>query len=121
MSITASSAQIAATPTKDGGPQVQSASISLSSAGTTHTAINIDSTNLIAITAIRFGTLVSETLTLQVSVDGGVNFRDYKTYTFAQVNVSNGAYFLEQVKGTHARLLLANAQAGSGLSCRFFV
>ena len=121
MTITASSAQISATPTKDGGPQVASTTTSLSSAATTHTAVDISSTNLIAFTAVKFGTVVSETLTLQISVDGGLNFRDFKTYTFAQISVANGAYFIEQVKGTHARLLLANGQAGIGFNVRFFI
>ena len=93
----------------------------MSSVATTHTAIDISSTNLIAITATKFGVVASETLTLQISVDGGTNFRDYKTYTFAQISVANGAYFLEQVKGTHARLVLANPQVGIGFTVRFFV
>lgn len=121
MTITASTAQVAGTGTIDSGPKVQSANFSLSSAGTTHTAEEISSTNLIAITATRFGTLASETLTLQISVDGGVNFRDFKTYSLAEINVANGMYRVEQVKGTHARFTLNNPQVGSGLNCRFFV
>lgn len=121
MPITASSAQLSATPTKDGGPQAASANVSLSSVALTHTAIDISSTNLIAFTCIKFGAVVSETLTLQISVDGGTNFRDFKTYTFAQLSVANGAYVVETVKGTHARLTLANAQAGIGYTTRFFV
>lgn len=121
MTITASTAQVAGTGTIDSGPKVQSVNVSLSSAGVTHTAVDISSTNLIALTMTRFGTLVSETLTLQISIDGGTNFRDFKTYTFAELNVANGIYRIEQVKGTHARLSLSNPQAGSGLNCRFFV
>lgn len=121
MTITASTLQQEATPTRDGGAQVQSSNFSLSSAGVTHTAVDISSTNLIALGMTRFGTLNAETLTLQISFDGGTTFRDFKTYTLAQLNVADGLYDVVTVKGTHARLRLANAQAGSGLNCRFFV
>ena len=121
MPITASAGQQAPFPSIDGGPQVQSASFSLSSAGATHTAVSIAGTNLIALTATRFGTLVSETLTLQISVDGGTNYRDYKTYTFAELNIVNGMYRLENVKGTQIRGFLSNVQAGSGINLRFFI
>jgi hypothetical protein len=83
--------------------------------------VDVSQTNLIAIRASRFGALVSETLTLQLSFDGGINFADFKTYTFAQLNVANGFCAVEQIKATHARLLLANAQVGSGLNVRIFV
>ena len=121
MPLTASAGQQAPTPIIDGGPQVQTANFSLSSAGVTHTGVSIAGTNTLALTATRFGTLVSETLTLQVSVDGGTNYRDFKTYTFAELNIANGIYRVENVKGTHVRCQLANAQAGSGINLRFFV
>lgn len=121
MPITASSAQIAAAPIIDGGPKAQSASYSLSSVATTHAAIDISSTNLIALSVVRFGTLASESLTLQVSFDGGTNFRDYKTYATASFNIANGLYDVLTIKGTHARFVLSNGQAGSGVNVRLFV
>ncbi len=116
-----SAGQQAALPTVDGGPQVQSANFSLSQAGATHTAVPISGTNLVALTATRFGTLNAETLTLQISVDGGTNYRDYKTYTLAELNIANGMYRVETVKGTHIRGFLNNVQAGSGINLRFFI
>lgn len=121
MSLTATSGQQLATPTIDGGPRALSASVSMSTAQAATTGVDISQTNLIAIQCIKFGAVVSETLTLQLSMDGGSNYRDYRTYTFAQVSVTNGAFFVETVKGTHARLVLGNPQAGIGLTVRTFV
>jgi len=121
MPLAATTGQQLPTPTIDGGARTLSPSVSLSSAQLTTTGVDISQTNLIAIQCVKFGAVVSETLTLQLSMDGGFNFRDHKTYTFAQVSVANGAYFVETVKGTHARLLLSNAQAGIGLTVRLFV
>jgi len=121
MTLTATTAQQLPTPTIDGGSRTLAASVSMSSAQLTTTGVDISQTNLIAIQCVKFGAVVSETLTLQLSMDGGSNYRDYKTYTFAQVSVTNGAYFVETVKGTHARLLLGNAQASIGLTVRTFV
>lgn len=121
MSFNATVAQQLATPTIDGGARVLSASTSLSSAQTTTTGVDISGTNLIAISAIKFGAITSETLTVQLSGDGGTNYRDYKTYPFATVNATNGMTDVLQVKGTHARFLLGNAAAGVGLAVRMLV
>lgn len=121
MPITASSAQLVGLPTIGAGNNAISANFSLSLAGTTHTALDISGTQLVALAAAKFGALVSETLTIQVSFDGGTNFRDFKTYTFAEINVANGFYRVEQVKGTHIRGILNNPQSGIGLNLRYFI
>lgn len=119
--LTATAGQQLAMPTIDGGPKVLSASTSLSSAQTTTTGVDISSTNLISIASVKFGAITSETLTVQVSTDGGTNYRDFKSYTFAQVNTAAGLHDTFTVKGTHARFLLGNAAAGVGLAVRMFV
>lgn len=121
MTLIASVAQQSATPTIDGGPNVLSNSTSLSSAQTTTVGVPIASTNLISISAVKFGVITAETLTVQISTDGGTNYRDFKTYTFAQVNTAAGLHDTFVVKGTHARFLLGNAAAGVGLAVRMFV
>lgn len=121
MSLSATSGQQVATPTIDGGARVLTASTSMSSAQATTTPVDVSQTNLISIRASRFGTLASETLTLQLSFDGGLNFADFKTYTLAQVNVPNSFCSVEQIKATHARFVLNSPQVGSGLNVRMFV
>lgn len=121
MPFTPSAGTQAALPIVDGGAQALSASFALSSAGATHTGVLIAGTNTIALTATRFGTLVSETLNLQVSIDGGLNYREFKSYSFAELNQANGMYRIENVKGTHIRGFLLNPQAGSGINLRFFI
>ena len=108
-------------PTRDGGPQVQSSNYSLSSGNTTHVSVDISSTNLIGIHITKYGVLVSETVTLQIAVDDGTVFADYKTYSFAQINAAGGFYTTEQVKGTRARFVLSNGQVGKGLNASFFI
>ena len=121
MTFTASASQQLAAPTIDGGPNVLSSSTSLSSAQATTTGVAISSTNLISISSVKFGVITTETLTVQVSTDGGTNYRDFKSYTFAQVNTAAGMHDTFTVKGTHARFLLGNPAAGVGLSVRMYV
>jgi len=121
MPITASVGQQAPFPTRDGGPQVASVNTSMSSATTITTGIDISTCNLLTFQCQKFGAVVSETLTLQISIDGGVNYRDFQTYTFAQLSVTNGVAFTVQVKGTHARLLLSNGQAAIGYNVKFYI
>lgn len=121
MTFTATTGQQLALPTIDGGPRSLSGSTSLSSAQTTTTGVDISTTNLISISSVKFGVITTETLTVQISIDGGTNYRDFRSYTFAQVNTAAGLCDSFTVKGTHARFLLGNAAAGVGLSVRMFV
>ncbi len=121
MPLTPTTGQQLAMPTISGGTRTLSASTSLSSAQTTTTGVDISATDLISINSVKFGVITTETLTVQVSTDGGTNYRDYKSYTFAQVNTAAGLHDTFTVKGTHARFLLGNAAAGVGLAVRMFV
>lgn len=120
MPITASSAQLAAQPTKAADPRALMAQASIATGSATHVAVDISEVSNLAVTLVKFGTLVSETLELQISVDGGINFRTLKTYTTAQLNQTNGLYDLVPVKGTHARVYGFNTQAGNGVNVRLY-
>ena len=82
--------------------------------------MDISTSAQIAVTLLKFGVLAAETLELQISVDGGVNYRTLKTYTTAQLNQTNGLYDLVPVKGTHARVFGFNTQSGVGVNVRLF-
>lgn len=120
MTITASSAQLAAQPIKAADPRALMAQTSISTDSATHVAVDISEVSNLAVTLVKFGTLVSETLELQISVDGGVNFRTLKTYTTAQLGVTNGLYDLVPVKGTHARVYGYTTQVGNGVNVRLY-
>lgn len=124
MPITASAGQQAAIPTTDSGSRTLSSSYPLSSSALTHTAIDISTTNLFSVSVSKFGTLTGDcTLDLQVSIDGGSNYRTFKTYTNAQIAAANGILDTITAKGTHARFVLApGTMTGSnGVNCRFYV
>lgn len=115
---------IAATRTRDGGAWVLLPQFAVSQGGVTHSAWAIGGTNLITLSFLRFGTLTADcTLTLQISLDGGISFRDFKTYPNAFFNVANGAVAVEQVKGTHARFTLnpGTMTGSNGVNVRPFV
>lgn len=120
MTINASTAQLAAQPVKASDPRALSAQYSIATGAATHVAVDISDVTNLAVAQLKFGTLVSETLELQISVDGGTNFRTLKTYTTAQLNTTNGMYDLVPVKGTHARVYGFNTQAGNGSNVRLY-
>jgi len=120
MSITASSAQLAAQPVTASDPKLLTAQYSIASGSATHVPVDITAVSQIAVTLLKFGVLVSEYLELQVSVDNGVNYRTLKTYTTAQLNQANGLYDLVSVKGTHARVYGYNVQVGIGANVRLY-
>ena len=84
------------------------ASQSLSQSAVTHTGVALQSgAQMLAISAAKFGTLTNDcTLELHVSIDGGSNYRIYKTYTNAQMQAANGIYDCMFVHGTHYRFYL---------------
>lgn len=120
MTITASTGQLSAQPTKAADPKVLSTTFGIASGSATHVAIDISETSQLAVTLLKFGVLSTEYLELHVSVDGGVNFRLVKTYTTAQLNQANGLYDLVPVKGTHARVYGYNTQVGIGVNVRLY-
>lgn len=107
MTFNASSGQQAALPVNSGTGTLSGDSQALSSSATTHIAWDVTGVPEIAVTMLRFGTLTADcSLTLQISIDGGTNFRDYKTYANAAINVPAGLADVVRVKATHARFVL---------------
>lgn len=122
--LTPTTGQQLATPTIDGGQRVLSSNVPISQSAAVTTGIDISSTNLISFTATRFGTLTSDcSLVLQLSIDGGLNYRDHKTYANAEINIANGMSRTEQIKGTHIRFLLipGTMTGANGLNVRALV
>lgn len=120
MPITASTAQLSAQPTKASDPRALMTQTSIATGSVTHVAVDISGVSNLAVTLTKFGTLVSETLELQISVDGGVNFRTLKTYSTVQLGATNGLYDLVPVKGTHARVHGFTTQVGIGVNVRLY-
>lgn len=120
MTITASSAQVASTPTQVGGTPALSAQFSLTSSALTHTGVALVS-QLVGFQSRPFGTLTGDcSLQLQVSVDGGTNYSTFKTYTNAQIANNTGLHDTVSLKGTHWRfaLLPGTMTGGNGINVR---
>lgn len=104
--ITLTSPQVAGQPIINGRRNLE-ANNSLSSFATTHTAIDVSQTDLIAVQVMKFGTLTGDcTLRLEASMDNGTNFRQVKAWTNAQIADANGIYESIQLHATHARFVL---------------
>lgn len=121
MTFTASAGSIAAIPVNSGAGSLSGASLALSSSAPTHAAWDVTGVPEITITMTRFGTLTGDcSLTLQISIDGGLNYRDYKVYSNAQINVAAGFAVTERVKATNARMVLTpgTMTGANGLNVR---
>jgi len=121
MSFTASSGQQAALPIASPGPRALSSQFSITQGGGTHTAIDITGLSEIAVMGLKFGTLASEYLELQISPDNGATWRTLKTYPTATLNQTNGFYDVVPVRGTQVRVFGFNTQASIGVNVRFFI
>lgn len=118
--FSASAAQLANQSVQVGGTPTLTVQTSLSSSATVQTGVVLNS-QLLAVQIGRFGTLTNDcSLELQLSMDGGSNYRTFKTYSNAQINTSQGVYDVLTVKGTHWRFILnAGTMTGAnGLNVR---
>lgn len=114
--------QIAAIPVIDGRGVLTSQS-SLSSGAVTHVGWSLAEVNLASFSVTKFGTITNDcSLQLEVSVDAGVTYRLYKSYTNAQIANTTGVILTEQVKGTHVRftLLPGTMTGANGFNVRMY-
>lgn len=91
MPFTASSGQVAATPTQTTPPSTTVVSSGLLISGATFGAAQVATADEITFVGIGSGTLSNDcTLQVQVSVNGGTNYGVAHTFTNAQLTAADG-------------------------------
>ena len=120
---TPSSPQLFGTPIIN-GPNVYTSLGALSTSALTTSAIDITQSNLVSFTFTKFGSVTSDcTITMQLSIDGGTNYRDFQTFTNAQITSANGNAYTLQVKGTNIHFTLnpGTLTGGNGFNVKILV
>ncbi len=122
MPFTASAGQQAALPTNNGNGTLTTAT-SLTNSAVTGALSDITGVLGLGVHIKKFGTLTGDcSATLQISVDGS-NYLDFKTYTNAQIALTNGFYDFVQVKAVGARIVLTpgTMTGANGLNTKFLI